>query len=70
MACDLGLIFFHPTRKVPLMCDLCGDNEPLCVKACQKEALELTTNDAFSSKVRKMTVKDLRRALEAAEKAK
>jgi Fe-S-cluster-containing hydrogenase component 2 len=70
VACDLGLIFFHPTRKVPLMCDLCGGDEPLCVKACQKEALELTTSDAFSSKVREMAVNDLKRALEAAEKAK
>lgn len=70
MACDLGLIFFHPNRKVPLMCDLCGGDEPLCVKACPKEALELTTNDAFSSKVRIKTANDLIKALETAEKSR
>lgn len=70
MACDLGLIFFHPIRKVPLMCDLCGDNEPQCVKTCPKEALELTTNDAFSSKVRIKTANELIRALQTAEKSR
>ncbi len=65
VACDLGLMFFHPTRKVPITCDLC-DGDPLCAKLCPKEALELTTLDAFSSKVRRSTVKELILAAEEA----
>jgi Fe-S-cluster-containing hydrogenase component 2 len=69
VACDLGSIFFHPTRKAPILCDLCGD-EPLCIKACQKEALELITKDEFSSKIRGKTADDLRELMETSEKSR
>lgn len=67
VACDLGSIFFHPTRKAPILCDLC-DDEPLCIKACQKEALELITKDEFSSKIRGKTANDLVKLMETSEK--
>jgi len=65
VACDLGLMLFHPTKRVPITCDLC-DGEPQCIKLCPKEALELTTLDAISSKVRMSTVKELILAAEEA----
>jgi carbon-monoxide dehydrogenase iron sulfur subunit len=62
-SCQFGAILFHPTKRVPIICDLC-DGNPACVKECPKEALETTTLDAFSSKIRKSAVKDLIRVEE------
>lgn len=50
-ACQFGVMFLHPTKKVVIACDLCN-GDPQCVKDCPEEALEMTTADAFSSRVR------------------
>lgn len=62
-SCPFGVILFHPIRNVPILCDLC-DGNPVCVKDCPTEALELTTLDAFSSKIRESAAKDLLKAEE------
>ncbi|MEM2104219.1 MAG: 4Fe-4S dicluster domain-containing protein [Candidatus Bathyarchaeia archaeon] len=53
--CEFGAIKLHPSKKTVVMCDLCG-GEPLCVKACYPKALELTSLDAYSEKIRKSVV--------------
>ena len=39
-ACPGRIPHLHPIEKYVLICDLCG-GEPLCVKACQFDALKL-----------------------------
>jgi carbon-monoxide dehydrogenase iron sulfur subunit len=65
-SCPFGVMFFHPIKKVPIMCDLCN-GDPMCVKDCPEKALEMTTLDAFSSMVRESTVKEL---IEATKEAR
>ncbi|WP_309493073.1 4Fe-4S dicluster domain-containing protein [Candidatus Hecatella orcuttiae] len=48
-ACDIGALTLHPDRKVVVVCDLCG-GDPACIKACPKEALELTNLEALSAR--------------------
>ncbi|MCJ7768281.1 4Fe-4S dicluster domain-containing protein [Candidatus Bathyarchaeota archaeon] len=57
-ACQFGVMFLHPTKKVVIACDLCN-GDPQCVKDCPEEALEMTTTDAFSSKVRGSAIRAL-----------
>ncbi len=38
-ACPIGAIDMHPTKKVPLRCDLCG-GDPQCVEYCPGKALK------------------------------
>jgi len=47
ISCPLGGIFLHPTKKLPLKCDLCGGN-PSCVDECPYEAIEFTELDEVS----------------------
>lgn len=67
-ACDFGAVTLHPEKRVVMICDLCeGEPEPLCVKWCPEEALELTTRDLLAQKSRIASVKKLFK--EALEKA-
>ena len=38
-SCPFGAMFLHEEVEQPLKCDLC-DGQPLCVKACPKEAIK------------------------------
>ena len=62
-ACDFGVIFFHPIQKTPIICDLCGKDEPQCIRACQKEAIQLITEDAFLSQIRKNAAEKLTKSI-------
>ena len=43
-ACEFGAVLLNPSTKKVEMCDLCADQEePLCVKFCQKHALYVGT---------------------------
>ncbi len=57
-ACDYGVITYDPRKKAVVICDLC-EGDPLCVKYCVQEALELTSMDKIAEKARKSTVKKL-----------
>jgi Fe-S-cluster-containing hydrogenase component 2 len=57
-SCPFGVMLFHPAKGLPITCDLCA-GDPLCVKNCPKEALELTTLDALASKVRKLEAMEM-----------
>ena len=56
-ACDFGAIVTHPIKKV-VICDLCN-GDPVCVKYCPKDALELTNLGSISGNSRKARVKEL-----------
>jgi len=58
-ACKFGAIIVHPYKKVAVVCDLCEGGEPLCVKFCLEQALEVTTLDAVSEKARRSVIKEL-----------
>jgi Fe-S-cluster-containing hydrogenase component 2 len=45
--CPLGGIFLHPTKKLPLKCDLC-EGEPKCVIECPYNAIEFVELDELS----------------------
>ncbi|MHA1722735.1 MAG: 4Fe-4S dicluster domain-containing protein [Candidatus Baldrarchaeia archaeon] len=40
-ACPFGAIKMHPLKIKPLICDLCGDKEPVCVSKCPTNAIRL-----------------------------
>lgn|GEM_PF-107717 len=40
-ACPYGAIRLSPRLRRPLICDLCGGDEPICVKKCPTNALRL-----------------------------
>jgi len=47
LACPFGVMGFSPSKGVAQNCDLCGDNDPQCVKFCVPQALtyeEVETN--------------------------
>ena len=56
-ACEFGSITVHPEKKI-VICDLC-EGDPMCVKYCPKDALELTTLDIVSEKARRSRAKEL-----------
>ena len=56
-ACEFGAIMMHPDKKI-VICDLC-DGNPICVKYCPKDALELTNLDIVSGKSRRSRVIEL-----------
>ena len=58
-ACKFGAIIVHPYKKNAVVCDLCEGEEPLCVKFCLEQALELTTLDAVSEKARRSVIREL-----------
>lgn len=57
-ACPFGALGTHPTEKSVFVCDLC-EGDPLCIKLCPKEALELATQETMEEKARISTVKKL-----------
>ncbi len=54
-ACDFGAISINPATKQAEICNLCEEveGEPLCVKWCPKDALELTTPDQRAQRARR-----------------
>ncbi|RLG79461.1 MAG: 4Fe-4S dicluster domain-containing protein [Thermoprotei archaeon] len=38
-ACPFGAVKMHPAKAKPLICDLCGGGEPVCVLKCPTGAL-------------------------------
>jgi carbon-monoxide dehydrogenase iron sulfur subunit len=56
-ACEFGAIMPHPHKKI-VICNLC-EGDPPCVKYCPKDALQLTTLGAVSTKSRRLRVKEL-----------
>lgn len=57
-ACEFGALTLHPDKKTVVACDLCG-GDPLCIKYCGPQALELITPDILSGKNRRSIIKDL-----------
>jgi len=51
-ACPFGTLFLHPSRIVPIKCDLCSGN-PLCVQHCPNEVLSLKSETVVGEKKRK-----------------
>lgn len=43
---DLPRIVFHPDKKIPVKCDLCG-GDPECVKWCPNGALKYSNRSQF-----------------------
>jgi len=60
--CDYGVLIYDSHRKAMIVCDLC-EGDPLCVKYCVQEALELTTMEKIAEKTRKSTVGKLFQSL-------
>ena len=56
-ACEFGAIMVHPKKKI-VICNLC-DGDPMCVKYCPKDALDLTTSDIVATKSRQIRAKEL-----------
>jgi len=53
-ACQFGALGIHPEKKSVFMCDLC-EGDPLCIKLCPTEALELITQEALEEKARNIS---------------
>ena len=51
-ACPFAAIDWHPTKKTPLVCDVC-DGEPECVKFCSPNALLTGGKSALAAEKRK-----------------
>jgi len=56
--CEFGALTLHIDKKVPIACDLCG-GDPLCVKFCARNALELASLEEISEKVRKSVIMEM-----------
>lgn len=57
-ACEFGVITYDSHKKATIVCDLC-EGDPLCVKYCVQEALQLTTMDKIAEKTRNSAVEKL-----------
>jgi Fe-S-cluster-containing hydrogenase component 2 len=51
-ACPFAAIDWHPTTKLPLVCDVC-DGDPECVKFCSPDALLSGGKSTLSAEKRK-----------------
>lgn len=60
-ACPFGVVVLNPDTKRVVICDLCAERPegPACVEMCSKDALEVSTPEALSRKVRKDAVRSL-----------
>ena len=59
-ACDFGAILLNPESKRVEICDLCADqDEPQCIKFCQKDAIVLSAPEEAAQKVRREAVSKL-----------
>lgn len=54
-ACPFGVITFNQKRKAVVICDLCG-GDPMCVKHCPTEAIELVSLESLTYQQRKNAV--------------
>ncbi len=55
-ACEFGAITMHPDEKMPIFCDLCGD-DPECIKYCPENALEIASAEKIAQRARISTFK-------------
>ncbi len=59
-ACDFGTILLNPETKCVEICDLCAEeDEPQCVKYCEKQALKITVPEVVAEKTRRQAVTKL-----------
>jgi len=56
LACPIGGLSFHPTRKEIIKCDLCK-GDPACVKYCPEGAFEVVSLDAIGVKRRRENIR-------------
>jgi len=56
-ACEFGAVLLNPATKKVEICDLCADeDEPQCIKFCQKDALSLSQPEVVAQKTRREVV--------------
>lgn len=63
LACPLGGISVSPRSRMPIKCDLC-DGEPVCVLACDYDAIEFVEIDKANELKRVRGISLLSRALD------
>jgi carbon-monoxide dehydrogenase iron sulfur subunit len=51
-ACPFGAISWHPTTKLPLVCNVCG-GDPECAKFCASKALIVGGKQTLAEEMRK-----------------
>ena len=51
-ACPFAVIDWHPTKNIPLVCDVC-DGDPECVKYCSPHVLLAGGRTTLASERRK-----------------